>query len=55
MSGSGTYMYPPDEDGYKLVGEFEEGQPEGECKYYTDLDTSYDTTWSNGRCVKVTE
>ena len=55
MSGSGTYMYPPDEDGYKRVGEFEEGQPEGECKYYTDLDTSYDTTWSNGRCVKVTE
>ena len=55
MSGKGTYMYPPDEDGYKLEGEFEEGLPEGDCKYYTDLDTSYDTTWSNGKCVKVTE
>lgn len=55
MSGKGTYMYPDLEDGYKLVGSFSNGVPEGDCKYYTDSITSYETTWSNGKCIKVTE
>lgn len=55
MNGNGTYTYPSDEDGYKLVGEFIDGLPDGECKYYVSASKSYDTTWSNGECVKVFE
>ena len=55
MSGNGTYMYPSDEAGYKLTGTFANGVPEGECKYYTDSSTSYSTTWSGGKCTKVSE
>ena len=55
MSGRGTYTYPSNEDGYELVGQFKNGVPEGECKYYVNSWTSYDTTWSDGKCTKVTE
>lgn len=55
MSGRGTYMYPSSEDGYKLVGEFANGLPEGECEYYTDTYTHYKTDWRGGVCVKISE
>ena len=55
MNGSGTYFYPSSEDGYKLAGSFENGKPNGECKYYADLLTYYQTDWVNGKCVKIYE
>lgn len=55
MQGQGTYTYPPGEEGYCLVGSFENGAPNGDCTYYTDASTSYKTTWNNGTCVKVEE
>ena len=55
MEGKGTYMYPDDEDGYSLVGEFSEGVPDGDCTYYVTSSEKYETTWSNGICEKVTE
>ena len=55
MNGSGSYFYPTDEDGYKLVGSFENGQPTGECQYYVNPAKHYKTDWMNGRCVKIYE
>ena len=55
MSGRGTYTYPASEEGYKLVGNFVAGLPDGECEYYTSAYTHYKTTWTNGKCTKVTE
>lgn len=55
MNGSGTYFYPTNESGYKLAGSFEDGKPSGECQYYTDSSTYYQTDWSNGKCVKIYE
>ena len=55
MNGSGSYFYPTDEDGYKLVGSFENGQPTGECQYYVNSTKHYKTDWVNGRCVKIYE
>ncbi|MGF0008566.1 MORN repeat-containing protein [Eubacteriales bacterium SGI.150] len=55
MSGTGTYYYPKNEDGYKLVGTFENGKPHGECQYYENTTTHYKTDWVNGKCKKVYE
>ena len=55
MDGSGTYYYPESDDGYKLVGTFVDGKPNGECKYYETSSTYYKTDWSNGKCVKIYE
>lgn len=55
MNGNGTYFYPSGEDGYKLAGSFENGKPNGECQYYTNSSTHYQTDWSNGKCVKIYE
>ena len=55
MNGSGTYFYSSSEDGYKLAGSFENGKPSGECKYYADSLTYYQTDWVNGKCVKIYE
>ena len=55
MDGEGTYKYPDNEGGYSLVGEFTNGEPDGECTYYVTSSEKYETTWSNGICVKVTE
>lgn len=55
MNGEGTYYYPNGSDGYKLVGSFVDGKPDGECKYYVTSSRSYGTTWNNGKCIKVTE
>ena len=55
MSGSGTYFYPKTEDGYKLVGSFQNGKPNGQCQYYENSATSYKTDWTNGKCTKVYE
>ena len=55
MHGAGTYKYVSNSDGYKLDGSFENGVPNGECKYYTSSTKYYVTTWQNGSCIKVTE
>jgi len=55
MNGKGTYEYPPNENGYKLVGNFVSGVPDGECDYYSSIVDHCKTTWVNGKCVKVTE
>lgn len=55
MDGRGTYIYPDYEVGYKLVGSFSNGYPNGDCDYYVDQNTHYQTTWSEGVCVKVSE
>ncbi len=55
MNGTGTYYYQSDSSGYKLTGEFLDNKPNGTCKYYTSSDKSYETTWSDGKCVKLTE
>lgn len=55
MQGNGTYMYSKNEEGYKLVGKFENGKPTGQCEYYTNASTHYKTDWSNGKCVKIYE
>ena len=55
MSGSGTYTYSSTDNGYKLVGTFENGYPSGECKFYSTAYKYYKTDWSNGKCVKIYE
>lgn len=55
MSGEGTYNYPSGDNGYKLVGTFAAGKPNGTCQYYVDSTTSYQTDWSNGKCEKIYE
>lgn len=55
MHGSGTYYYPDSDDGYKLVGTFTEGKPNGVCTYYETSYTYYKTDWANGKCVKIYE
>lgn len=55
MNGSGTYFYPSSDYGYKLAGSFENGKPNGECQYYTNSSTHYQTDWTNGKCVKIYE
>ena len=55
MNGDGTYFYPSDAKGYKLTGSFKNGKPNGECQYYTDSSTHYQTDWANGKCVKIYE
>ncbi len=53
--GRGAYYYPANIDAYKVEGQFVNGVPEGECTYYQNESTSYKTTWSNGKCIKVSE
>jgi len=53
MSGKGTYYYPTNAKGYKLVGDFKEGVPDGECQYYVTSTEQYKTDWSKGKCIKV--
>lgn len=55
MNGSGTYYYKKSEKGLELVGTFKNNKPNGKCKYYTDDYTWYETTWKNGKCIKLTE
>ena len=55
MNGKGTYYFPEDSDGYKLVGPFEDDAPDGDCDYYVNKDKKYKTTWSEGKCIKLTE
>ena len=55
MHGTGVYLYASNSDGYKLDGSFENGSPNGECKYYISSSKYYVTTWKNGICTKVTE
>ena len=55
MSGTGTYYYAKGENGYKLVGTFENGKPNGQCKYFEDTISFYKTDWVNGKCVKIYE
>lgn len=55
MDGRGTYMYPSKSDGYKLTGQFKNGNPNGKCDYYTSANNNYETDWSDGRCVKIYE
>jgi hypothetical protein len=55
MHGRGCYYYPPTGAGYKLIGNFEKGVPEGECQYYVSQTESYKTDWEAGECVKIYE
>ena len=55
MSGEGTYIYPSEKNGYKLVGTFANGKPNGSCQYYVDSTAYYQTDWSNGKCEKIYE
>ncbi len=55
MNGKGTYMYPESESGYALEGHFSEGLPDGNCTYYVTKTEQYETTWSDGECIKVIE
>lgn len=55
MHGSGTYKYPSSQSGFQLVGTFENGVPNGKCKYYTSSSKSFETDWENGVCVKIYE
>ena len=55
MHGQGTYYYSDKDDGYKLIGNFEKGRPNGQCQYYVDYYESFQTDWTNGKCVKIYE
>lgn len=55
MDGQGEYHYAPGSSGSKLVGNFSNGKPDGECTWYQSDGTSYKTVWENGTCVKVIE
>ena len=49
MDGEGTLTY---KNGDILKGTFKDGYPSGELNF-TDKDDTWDTTWENGKCVKV--
>ena len=55
MDGKGTYYYQKNENGVKLTGTFNKGEPEGKCSYYVSDSKYYETDWANGRCVKIYE
>lgn len=55
MNGQGTYFYSDKETGYKLIGNFEKGVPNGECQYYLTESEYYKTDWNTGKCVKIYE
>lgn len=55
MNGQGIYFYSNKESGYKLIGSFEKGVPNGECQYYVTKTEKYKTDWKNGKCVKIYE
>lgn len=55
MNGSGTYFYPTWAKGYKLVGNFKDGKPDGQCEFYLTESTHYTTDWKNGSIAKIYE
>ena len=54
-NGKGTYYFPEDSDGLKLVGTFVDDAPDGTCTYYVSKKKKYETVWSEGTCIKLTE
>lgn len=55
MSGQGVYYYKTKDSYPKLTGKFSNGVPTGNCTYYETSYVKYITTWSNGKCTKVSE
>lgn len=55
MNGKGTYRYSSKEPGYKIIGNFLNSAPNGECQYYVNSSDAYKTDWANGKCVKIYE
>lgn len=55
MDGEGEYFYPSGSKGYKLKGNFTNNRPDGILDYYISESKSYETDWSNGKCIKLTE
>lgn len=55
MNGRGTYNYSSKEKGISLSGNFKNGVPNGKCVYTDDDYSDYDTKWSNGTCIKISE
>ena len=51
MDGEGTFTY---KNGDVLDGSFKEGYPDGDLEF-TDSEDTWDTSWKNGKCVKVEE
>lgn len=55
MVGKGVYYYKSKGQAPKIEGTFLNGKPDGECKYYETSSITYNTTWKNGKCIKVAE
>lgn len=55
MNGSGEYYYPDWTNGYKVVGTFKDGKPDGQCTFYQTQAKSYKTDWINGSIAKIYE
>ena len=55
MNGQGTYFFAESQNGYKVVGQFENNGPTGQCQYYVTSSENYKTDWKNGKCVKIYE
>ena len=55
MNGRGTYFYSSKEKGTSLSGSFKNGVTNGKCIYPDSDYTDYDTKWSNGVCIKISE
>ena len=51
MEGEGKFTY---KNGDVLEGPFKAGYPNGALEFTDDEDT-WDTTWENGKCIKVEE
>ena len=54
MSGSGKYYFSTEAYPY-IEGTFVNGRPDGSATYYKEAGNTFETTWSNGKCTKVTE
>lgn len=54
MNGEGRYNFTANSYPY-IQGTFQNGRPTGTAVYYKAEGNTFDTTWSNGQCTKVTE
>lgn len=54
MSGVGKYYFSADAYPY-IEGTFVNGRPDGSATYHKASGNTFTTTWSDGKCTKVTE